>query len=197
MKKLLLAAIFACAAITAFAQGQLNFANDTGTRVTNSAGANFPAANSTAYKAGIYWGAAGTPESSLQLLSAANNGVTTTWSPFSGIFSGGTATLPTLGQVAIQIRVWGATYADYAAALAGQVTNPSELTGKGIVQLITLGNPNSVPPGVPTSITAPGAGDTPFQRFGILPGAGVVPEPSSIALGLLGLGAIVLFRRRK
>jgi MYXO-CTERM domain-containing protein len=24
-----------------------------------------------------------------------------------------------------------------------------------------------------------------------------VPEPSSIALGLLGLGAIVLFRRRK
>jgi hypothetical protein len=186
MKKLLLVAIFACAAVTAFAQGQLNFANDTNTRLTNSAG-NYPPANSTTHKAGIYWGAVGTPEGSLNLLPAGSNGVTTTWSPFSGIFNGGTATFPTLGQVAVQIRVWSATFADYAAAVAG-----GGQTGKGIIQLITLGNPNSVPPGTPTSLTTPGGSDTPFQRFGI-----VVPEPSSIALGLLGLGAIVLFRRRK
>jgi len=187
MKKLLLVAIFACAAVTAFAQGQLNFANDTATRITNAAGANYPAAGSSSHKAGIYWGAVGTPESSLNLLPAGSNGVTTTWSPFSGIFNGGTATFPTLGQVAVQIRVWNANFADYAAALAG-----GGEAGKGIIQLITLGNPNSVPPGTPTSLTNPGGSDTPFQRFGV-----VVPEPSSIALGLLGLGAIVLFRRRK
>ena len=42
----------------------------------------------------------------------------------------------------------------------------------------------------------PGLGlvTTPDVGFEIAP---VVPEPSSIALGLLGLGAIALFRRRK
>ena len=189
MKKLLLTVTFACAAITAFAQGQLNFANDTTTRLTNAAGANYPAAGSSAHKAGIYWGPLGTAEGSLNLLPAGSNGVTTTWSPFSGIFSGGTATFPTLGQIAVQIRVWSANFADYAAAVAGNGE-----TGKGRIQTITLGNPNSIPPGTPTSLTAPGGSDTPFQRFAVV---GVVPEPSSIALGLLGLGAIVLFRRRK
>jgi len=184
MKKLLLTAVFACAAITAFAQGQLNFANDISTRLTNNAG-NYPPVGDTHLKAGIYWGPVGTAENSLTLLPAGSNGVTTTWAPFSGIFNGSTATFPTLGQVAVQIRVWTATFADYAAAAGAE-------RGKGIIQTITLGNPNSVPPGTPTSLVAPGGTDTPFQRFGI-----IVPEPSSIALGLLGLGAIVLFRRRK
>ena len=188
MKKLLLVAIFACAAITAFAQGQLNFANDTGHRITNGVtGANYPPAGDTHLKAGIYWGPVGTAENSLTLLPAGSNGVTTTWAPFAGVFSGGTATFPTLGQVAVQIRVWTATFADYAGALAGGGER-----GKGIIQTITLGNPNGVPPGLPTSLVAPGGTDTPFQGFGV-----VVPEPSSIALGLLGFGAIVLFRRRK
>jgi len=186
MKKLLFAVIFTCAAITAFAQGQLNFANDTNTRLTNSAG-NYPPVGDTTHKAGIYWGPVGTAENSLALLPAGSNGVTTTWAPFSGMFNGGTATFPQIGQVAVQIRVWGATFADYAAAVAGGGDR-----GKGIIQTITLGNPNSIPPGTPTSLVAPGGTDTPFARFGI-----IVPEPSSIALGLLGLGAIVLFRRRK
>jgi len=189
MKKLLLAAIFTCVAITAFAQGQMNFANDTSTRLTNSAGANYPPLGDTHLKAGIYWGPVGTAENSLALLPAGSNGVTTTWAPFSGIFNGGTATFPTLGQVAVQIRVWTATFADYAAAVAGGGER-----GKGIIQTITLGNPNSIPPGTPTSLVTPGGTDTPFQRFAVVT---VVPEPSSIALGLLGLGAIVLFRRRK
>jgi hypothetical protein len=192
MKKLLLTATLACAAITAFAQGQLNFANDANTRLyTNSTATPAPPAGSSTYKAGIYWGPVGTPEGSLNLLPASSNGVTTTWSPFSGIFSGGTATFPTLGQVAVQIRVWGANFADYASALAG---GAPQGVGKGIIQTITLGNPNATPiPELPASLTAPGGGGTPFQRFAIAP----VPEPSSIALGLLGLGAIVLFRRRK
>src|ERR1043166_6077623 len=115
MKKLLLAAVFVCAAITAFAQGQLNFANDTNTRLTNSSGANFPPAGSTTYKAGIYWGNAGTAENSLVLLPAGSNGVTTTWSPFSGIFNGGTATFPTVGQISLQIRGWDAHLAVYCS----------------------------------------------------------------------------------
>jgi len=202
MKKLLLAAILTCVVTSAFAQGTLNFANNLNTvRLTNEAGASFPAAGAnSAYAAGVYWGAAGTAESSLTLLPAASGGVTTTWGGLSGQFLGGTATFPVAGgtQVSVQVRVWTATYADYGAALAGQLANPSERLGKGIVQLITLGGSGS-PPSNPTSLVTGAAGTTDigFQRFGILPGAVVVPEPSSIALGLLGLGAIVLFRRRK
>jgi hypothetical protein len=188
MRTLGIAAIFTCLGATALAQGQLNFANDTTTRLTNGAGVNFPPAGSTTYKAGIYWGPAGAGENSLNLLPASSNGVTTTWSPFSGIFNGGTATFPTLGQIAVQIRVWGANYADYAAAI---LAGAPEGTVKSAVQLVTLGNPNSIPPGTPTSLVSPtGPGDTPFRWT-------IVPEPSSIALGLLGLGAIAWFRHRK
>jgi hypothetical protein len=193
MKKLLLAALSVGVVISASAQGTLNFQNTTGTRLTNEAGANFP--SGTTYKAGIYWGTQGTPEASLVLLPASSNGVTTTWAT-AGFFSGGTATFPQPGgtQVAVQIRVWQATYADYAAALAGQVVNPSERLGKGIIQTFALGNAGD-PATPPQDLAAPGGGGTPFQRFGVLPG--IIPEPSSIALGLLGLGAIVLFRRRR
>jgi hypothetical protein len=198
MKKLLLASILTCAVTSAFAQGTLNFANNVNTvRLTNEAGVSFPPAGAnSAYAAGLYWGSAGTAEGSLNLLPAANGGVTTTWGGLSGQFLGGTATFPVAGgtQISVQVRVWGSTYADYAAALAGQQANPSERLGKGIVQLITLGGSGN-PPSNPTSlVTGAGGTDTPFQRFGVI---GVVPEPSSIALGLLGLGAIVLFRRRK
>jgi len=195
MKKLLLAALFICAVVSASAQGTLNFANSSGTRLTNETGTSFPAAGNTAYKAGLYWGAQGTPEASLALLPASSNGVTTTWGPLSGIFSGGTATFPVAGgtTIAVQVRVWQATYADYAAALAGQALNPSERLGKGVVQSLALGAAGD-PPSAPQDLAAPSGGGTPFQRFGVV---GPVPEPSSIALGLLGLGAIVLFRRRK
>ena len=198
MKKLLLAALFICAVVSASAQGTLNFANSSGTRLTNEAGTSFPAAGNATYKAGIYWGAQGSPEASLVLLPASSNGVTTTWGPLSGIFSGGTATFPVAGgtTIACQVRVWQATYADYAAALAGQVLNPSERLGKGVVQTLALGAAGD-PPSAPQDLAAPGGGGTPFQRFGVIPVGVVVPEPSSIALGLLGLGAIVLFRRRK
>jgi hypothetical protein len=195
MKKLLLTALFICAVVSASAQGTLNFANSSGTRLTNEAGANFPAAGSTTYKAGLYWGPQGTAESSLTLLPASANGVTTTWGPLSGIFSGGTATFPVAGgtTIAVQVRVWQATYADYAAAALGAQANPSERLGKGVVQTLALGAAGD-PPSAPQDLAAPSGGGTPFQRFAV---AAVVPEPSSIALGLLGLGAIVLFRRRK
>jgi len=200
MKKLLLAALFICAVVSASAQGTLNFANSSPTRLTNEAGVQFPpsGAGGAAYKAGLYWGAQGSPEASLALLPASSNGVTTTWGPLSGIFSGGTATFPVPGgtTIAVQVRVWQATYADYAAALAGQVLNPSERLGKGIVQSLALGAAGD-PPSAPQDLAAPSGGGTPFQRFGVASAGVVVPEPSSIALGLLGLGAIVLFRRRK
>jgi len=194
MKKLLLAAFCLGAAFSVLAQGTLNFQNNIATRTTNSAGSGFPPAGSTAYAAGLYWGAAGTAEGSLQLLPAASGGVTTTWNANSaGLYQGGLATFPVPGgtQVALQVRVWVAGFANYEASIAA---NPSA-GGKGGLQLITLGNAPGIPlPTPPADMTAPtGATDTQLTRFLVRP----IPEPSSIALGLLGLGAIVLFRRRK
>jgi hypothetical protein len=193
MKKLLLAAFWLGATVTTLAQGTLNFANNIATRSTNAAGAGFPPAGSTAYAAGLYWGAAGTGEGSLQLLPAASGGVTTTWNAFSaGLYQGGLATFPVPGgtQISLQVRVWEARFSSYEAGLG----TGGFIFGKNSVQLITLGNAPGVPlPTPPADMTAPtGATDTPLTRV-VIP----IPEPSAIALGLFGLAAIILFRRRK
>ena len=192
MKKLLLAAFCLGTALSALAQGTLNFQNNIATRTTNSVGSGFPPAGSTAYSAGLWWGAAGTPEGSLQLLPAASGGVTSTWNANSaGLYQGGLATFPVAGgtQISLQVRVWANSFPDYQSAVNGMGA-----TGKGVVQLITLGNAPGVPlPTPPADLTAPtGPTDTAYTRFLI---TAPIPEPSSIALGLLGLGAIVLFRR--
>jgi hypothetical protein len=192
--RLLVFAFFICGFVSASAQGTLNFANNTGTRLFDYF-AYFPPANSTAYKAGLYWGPQGTPEASLVLLPASSNGVTTTWL-LSGLFIGGTASFPVPGGtvISVQVRVWTATYADYAAAVASLPGDPSVAIGKGIIQTVALGGGGD-PPSAPQDLAAPSGGGTPFQPF--LVAGPLAPEPSSIALALLGIGAIVLFRRRR
>jgi hypothetical protein len=192
MKKLLLVLAFAVVTIaTARAQGTINFANSTGTKVTNSlTGAAVPL-NSSSFVAGLYWGAEGTAESSLALIAT-----TTTWSPFSGVYNGGTVTFPVAGgtRITVQVRAWSAGFATYELARASN--DPNVVAGFGNLQLITLGN-GGVPPAPAANLVSPTVvGDTPIRGFIMTPGV-VIPEPSSIAIGLLGLGAIALFRRRK
>ena len=187
MKKLLLAAISVCAAGAVYAQGTLNFGNSTTTRITTSSGANVPAGNPSPFIAGLYWGASGTAVDSLELLTMTQN-----WGPFAGIFQGGTATFPVAGgtEVTLQVRVWSEGYPTYEAAAAAGL--PTVEFGTGPLQTLALGGAG-VPPGPPQSLTSPTGGGTPFTGFQLQ----VVPEPSTIALGLLGLGALALFRRRK
>jgi hypothetical protein len=182
MKSLLVIFSALCSA-SLLAQGTLEFANDTATRIRNVVGAGFPPALSTAWSAGIYWGSIGTAESALNLLPAGSNGVTQTW-PQAGVFNGSMATFPVPGgtQIALQIRIWRSSYPDYASAFTA---DPANVFGKGIVQQITLGGGNVAP----QSLVAPtGAGDTPFQA---LP----VPEPGTITLAALG-GLLLLLARR-
>jgi hypothetical protein len=58
--------------------------------LTNSAGMPYPPLGSSTYSVGLYWGALGTSESSLQPLPAARNGVTHNWYG-DGRFNGGIA----------------------------------------------------------------------------------------------------------
>ena len=107
--------------------------------------------------------------------------VPTTASP--GTWSGGTRTLfgvPAGGGsvVRLQVAVFDSTqFANYASALAGG----------GI-----LGRSNPFDYTIPTQPPAPGSD----SMVGFV-GFSIVPEPSVIALGLVGVGALLVLRRRR
>lgn len=181
MKKLLVALCAVGLTVSAFGQGQIISQNSASTAITNlmtgqravvSTMVGFyanPNAGAAAGDAG--WVLAG--------------GTTNLFSP--GIFLGGTRTYSGFAAgtpAAVQVRAWltAGSFSSYEAAMAGE---PGGAFGQSIVMQIT---PQVAPTPIPT-MTAAG-----LQPFTII---GNVPEPSSIALGLLGLGAIALFRRRK
>lgn len=201
MKKLLLvAALVAALPASLFAQGNVNFANTSGTLLTTNSGAQPPAgqaANQTGsttgagqYTIGLYIAPAGTVDTTLFTL--ANSGAATTPSQSglgNGRFAGGNPFVINGNNgtdIAFQIRVWstsaGSTY-EIAKGVAGAYVGQS-----------TIGDvtPSLGAAPVPALFGA-GAGQI-SSGIVLVP---VTPEPSSIALGLLGLGAIALFRRRK
>jgi len=172
MKKLLLTAAAMLAVLGAHAQGTLNFANI-------GAGVNSPFRD---VGGAVLTGAT----YSVELLAGSSAGslasVAILQPTFSaGYFNGSSRTVGFLGAGFYQVRVWNtAAGATYAAALA----NPAGLIASSAVLAITPTQP-ATPPGTP----APLAGLTPLT---LAP----VPEPSTIALGLLGAAAL-LIRRRK
>jgi len=191
MKKLLLVAALSVASLGAYAQGYLNFANigsgPAGTvnaPITNAATASPPArADGATVLAMLYVGPAGT----IDELLLSTNGVQGAPSTFlsgaqAGYFTGGQRTITGFnpGQtVTVQVRAWIASHgASWEAAGPG----PAFREESNLIQIVLQGAPN-----VPNNMVG-------LQSFTI---GSIVPEPSSIALGLLGLGAIALFRRRK
>ena len=182
MKKLILIAALLTASVASYGQGQLIFANNLATKLTNDVTGQ-AAPNGT--RAGLYIGNVGDPQGSLTLIATA-----VTPAPTAGSFSGGTLTLSGRAggtTIAWQVRSWFAStvYPSYEAALAGGFGgDASILLGQGAVHTILL----TEPPTGANSIANNG-----LEPIRLVP----VPEPSSIALGLLGLGAVALFRRRK
>lgn len=185
MKKILILACFALCAAQSYAQGTINFANTASQVITNQAGASIPVASG--YVVGLYYGPAGTVDEAL-LTQIATTGVT----PVVGRFTGGTVTTPAStapgNACVLQIRAWSGNFANYALALAAAQSDNVTQVGKSALFTLTTGNPGGSPATTPSALT-------PLTRFGVAPLG--VPEPSSIALGLLGLGAVALFRRKK
>lgn len=195
MKKLLLLAAFLASSASLFAQGQVAFANTASTAfrmwTNNPSGtASNLTSGANAYRFGLYAAqGAGQPAGSLQLVGLATN------IALPGYFSGGNpfampAPFASGDIITFQIKGWTlAGGLDYASAVTAQNSNPTGigLGQSGLGQTVLTANPAP-----PASLfgTAPGQIS---NGFGIVP----APEPSSIALGLLGLGAIALFRRRK
>ena len=90
--------------------------------------------------------------------------------------------LLTADPVDVTIRAYPDSFADYATA-AG--TPGAEILA-GVTFLTQGGNSQAAPPEVPSALGFPG-GTTSVVA---------IPEPSTIALGILGLGALALRRRR-
>ena len=185
MNKLILTISLVVTSLTAFGQGQLTFQNNTATRITNGTTS---AAASTSTRVGLYVGNVGDSAASLTPVAGS---VFNCIVP--GTFNGGNITIAGFtGDVALQVRAWLATtvYGSYEAALAGGLGGDASVL-LGVSPVFTHTLVTGV--GTPNNINAnPG-----FLANGGIRVVPIVPEPSSIALGLLGLGAVALFRRRK
>jgi len=175
------------ASLNLFAQGTIVFANGSASRVhVGSVGdATTYAPAGSAYMVGLYWAPVGTTADSAYALVGAPSPFSGLAGTRTGIFSGGTRTIPGItpgGSVLVQVRGWetalGGSYEQVLAA-GGQV-------GKSTTITVDTGDPTSTPAGTATLLTASGL--APFA---------IVPEPSAIALGVLGAGALLMLRRRK
>jgi hypothetical protein len=192
MKKILLACTALLAAVGAYGQGQVAFANTSTTLLSTNVGGNSGTATGAGnYRVGLYVGSVGTPEASLTIVGLATNNA------LAGRFSGGnpfllpSPTYPGGTPLDFQVRAWSlAGGVTYAEALVAQAANPAILAGVSALGQVTP----TASPNPPAALFGTGAGQL---SSGIVMTPGVIPEPSSIALGLLGLGAIALFRRRK
>ena len=197
MKKLLLTSLLICSFVTAYGQGRVAFANTSLTLITTNDTRIGGASGNTAtvaglYTFGLYVGVAGSSSNQLVLnITGANNAGSGRFSggspaPLAAPFDGGGSPL------AFQIRAWssfaGSTYE--AAVIAAQL-NPNVYFGASAIGQVT--------PTLSPTAQAPlfGAAAPLLTTGWVLSNVSAVPEPSSIALGLLGLGAVAFFRRRK
>jgi MYXO-CTERM domain-containing protein len=180
MKKLILTTAAVLTSLNLFAQGTVTFSNVGGNLVLNADNADAPVAAADGVVAALYYAPIGGTTFNIVA-----NSTTTVGVPLAGyIFS--TAALSTGGDVVpgaqaqFYVRAWESSFGSYEAALGTGLTGESAIWTQG------TGGGGS-PPGAPVS------------TVGFLPSfsVSVVPEPSAIALGLLGAGALLLLRRRK
>jgi len=185
MKKLLVLASVVVASSAAFADGQVNFGNkdlSPTPYVTDASGAKLIGTN---FKAQLYFGSATASESSLSAIALAPLAFRAAGTTLPGTWVGKTATITGFSpgdKVTLQVRVWDSTFgADYATASAavGAQVGSSSLFSYTIPQ----------PTDPPAALLMTG-----LQAFQ-LKTVSAVPEPSTLALGALGLGAMLLRRR--
>ena len=195
MKKLLTSVAVALIGVqAAFSQGQVNFNNSVATfgndgidRFVYSDVVGGTRMSGTNYVAAIYWGtsvdslnnfavrtlADTTLQSAVGAFRASTSASIGTWVGGARFFVGAN-----IGEtVQLQIRVWDITrFATYADALGqGGITGHSDTF----------------------SFLIPASTDTAGLAMRNLRAFALVPEPSTIALAVLGLGSLLLFRRKK
>lgn len=185
MKKLLLSACAVMVAVGVQAQGTVNFRNfaSPGAEINKPI---FAADGSTLlegdqFQAQLFAGESGSSAAELEAVGEAAGFLE---GAGAGFFRGGQREIPIDGgaDAAVDIRVWdtsvASTFADAEAAGIGYGNS-------GVFEMPT-GNPNADPPGTPVNM-----------EEHMPSGFSLVPEPSVLALGLLGAGVFLLRRRVK
>ncbi|MGV3755777.1 MAG: PEP-CTERM sorting domain-containing protein [Verrucomicrobiota bacterium] len=187
MKKFLLTIAFvAVAALNSFGQGAINFANFGSDSIGGGHTLNAPIKGvdgvtllaGSGFSVQLFYGTVGAADNSLTALGSPINFLT---GGFSGYFSGGVVQIPgfaTGSQIQIQVRAWdnsGGSITSFANALVrGSSTS---FVSQNLGDSLT---PSTIP--VMNNLTS-------FQLA-------AVPEPTTIALGVLG-GLGLLARRRR
>jgi hypothetical protein len=185
MKKLVLTAVGLLASLNLFAQGVVSFQNSSTTLVLNGNNGSAPATTADGIRVALYWAPDSAPDNFTQIGAIATVGI-----PAAGRYAGGNRTTGSEtapGATAwFQVKAWEYAYGTtYETAIAAPPSGGRvALRGESSKFHCATGNPPLLPA---TNLSTVG-----------LDGITVnVPEPSVIALGLLGAGALLLLRRRK
>jgi len=196
MKKTLLTlALVALSAAATYAQGTIQFLNSALSRISYQDVLGGPVITGTAVPAGfhigVFWGTDAAGGTAITGMGRGTMALPTTLSAAGGIFpaagSPGGTVYPLAGtqegqRVWLKIAGWAGGTAD---SLQG-ITHYGESTAVNVVLGPTAG------PGTVVWQGATGTATDRAKPFVIAP----VPEPSVIALGALGLGALLLRRRK-
>jgi len=200
MKKLFLTAFACITTLVAFGQGVVSI---------NTAGANAYVKYSntvdsvlcsgTLFNAGLYWASDSATLASgggSLVVGLANFGTGTSSGYVLGTTGGGNRTIASQAGTLtyFQLRAWSTGFSDYASALAGPAgTLFSVISGPNAAPIVSA-TPTSTSGQSPTVIAwAPGSSSGAPLFVNLI----AVPEPSVIALGVLGLGGLLFLRRRK
>lgn len=177
MKKLLLIAVGMLATLSAYAQGTVNFANVAGPATARTVNAPVFHTDGTTRLSGPGFQAQLYAGPSASALTAVGNPAPFLTGAGAGYFQGGSRTIPTVAPGAaatVVVRAWdtatGATWE--AAGIKGE---------SGAITVTTGGA--GTPPSLPANLVG-------LQSFSL------VPEPSTIALAILGVAALFVRRRK-
>lgn len=190
MKKTLVYLASMLMAVGAYAQGTVIFQNSAAKIITNGV-TGLPALAGTGFNAQLFLANNFTTQPGATDWASYQSGSSVVnLGPANGRISAGTITVPAAGGASgwFQVRAWEATLGnswDTAYTTWQSGAGGTAVLGWSLPFLHTTGNPTGNPPTAASALTG-------MAGFTMTP----VPEPSVIALGALGLAAI-LYRRRK
>jgi hypothetical protein len=189
MKKTLTLALAVAGMVAqTYGQGTVTFV---AANITNSLTGSLAPAG-TQFKVSLYWLSDRTPAPTTGDFGASSVAWTTNLT-LSGGANAGVVRIepinPVGGFAYFQIRAWEAAFgASYEEAVANPgIGGRLALAGTSNIARIDTADPTTIPPGTPPNTAAT------LKGFTVVP----VPEPSVIGLGVLGIGALLLLRRRK